>query len=81
MNQLREFMYANKMIDTRDQIVTPDLKKQAISKLQKEMQYIKKASEQFKSMRSYTKWFNTIPLLGVGAVGANKYFTSNENRD
>lgn len=30
MNQLREFMYANKMIDTRDQIVTPDLIKQAI---------------------------------------------------
>lgn len=81
MNQLREFMYANKMIDTRDQIVTPDLIKQAISKLSKGMQSIKKASEQFKSMRSYTKWFNTIPLLGVGAVGANKYFTSNENRD
>lgn len=80
-NQLREFMYANKMIDTRDQIVTPDLIKQAISKLPKGMQSIKKASEQFKSMRSYTKWFNTIPLLGVGAVGANKYFTSNENRD
>lgn len=71
MNQLREFMYANKMIDTRDQIVTPDLIKQAISKLPKGMQSIKKASE----------WFNTIPLLGVGAVGANKYFTSNENRD
>lgn len=81
MNQLREFMYANKMIDTRDQIVTPDLIKQAISKLPKGIQSIKKASEQFKSMRSYTKWFNTIPLLGVGAVGANKYFTSNENRD
>ena len=81
MNQLREFMYANKMIDTRDQIVTPDPIKQAISKLPKGMQSIKKASEQFKSMRSYTKWFNTIPLLGVGAVGANKYFTSNENRD
>lgn len=81
MNQLREFMYANKMFDTRDQIVTPDLIKQAISKLPKGMQSIKKASEQFKSMRSYTKWFNTIPLLGVGAVGANKYFTSNENRD
>lgn len=81
MNQLREFMYANKMIDTGDQIVTPDLIKQAISKLPKGMQSIKKASEQFKSMRSYTKWFNTIPLLGVGAVGANKYFTSNENRD
>ena len=81
MNQLREFMYANKMIDTRDQIVTPDLIKQAISKLPKGMQSIKKASKQFKSMRSYTKWFNTIPLLGVGAVGTNKYFTSNENRD
>lgn len=40
-----------------------------------------KWEKQFKSMRSYTKWFNTIPLLGVGAVGANKYFTSNENRD
>lgn len=81
MNQLREFMYANKMIDTRDQIVTPDLIKQAISKLPKGMQSIKKASKQFKSMRSYTKWFNTIPLLGVGAVGTNKCFTSNENRD
>lgn len=45
MNQLREFMYANKMIDTRDQIVTPDLIKQAISKLPKGMQSIKKASE------------------------------------
>lgn len=40
MNQLREFMYANKMIDTRDQIVTPDLIKQAISKLPKGMQSI-----------------------------------------
>lgn len=63
MNQLREFMYANKMIDTRDQIVTPDLIKQAISKLPKGMQSIKKASEQFKSMRSYTKWFNTYHYL------------------
>lgn len=49
MNQLREFMYANKMIDTRDQVVTP--------------------------------WFNTVPLLGVGAIGANKYFTNNESRN
>lgn len=72
MNQLREFMYANKMIDTRDQIVTPDLIKQAISKLPKGMQSIKKASEQFKSMRSYTKWFNTIPFED------KKYFTQEE---
>ena len=79
MNQLREFMYANKMIDTRDQVVTPDLIKQAIGKLPKGMESIKKASEQFKSLRSYTKWFNTIPLLGAGTVTANRYF--NEDRD
>lgn len=79
MNQLREFMYANKMIDTRDQVVTPDLIKQAIGKLPKGMESIKKASEQFKSLRSYTKWFNTIPLLGAGTITANRYF--NEDRD
>lgn len=79
MNQLREFMYANKMIDTRDQVVTPDLIKQAIGKLPKGMESIKKASEQFKSLKSYTKWFNTIPLLGAGTVTANRYF--NEDRD
>lgn len=27
-----------------------------------------------------TKYYSK-PILGVGAVGANKYFTSNENRD
>lgn len=81
MNQLREFMYTNKMIDTRDQIVTSDLIKQAINKLPKGMQSIKRASEQFKSMRSYTKQFNTIPLLGIGTVGANKYFIDSENKD
>ena len=75
----REFMYANKMIDTRDQVVTPDLIKQAIGKLPKGMESIKKASEQFKSLRSYTKWFNTIPLLGAGTITANRYF--NEDRD
>lgn len=79
MNQLREFMYANKMIDTRDQVVTPDLIKQAIGKLPKGMESIKKASEQFKSLRSYTKWFNTILLLGAGTITANRYF--NEDRD
>lgn len=79
MNQLREFMYANKMIDTRDQVVTPDLIKQAIGKLPKGMESIKKASEQFKSLKSYTKWFNTIPLLGAGTITANRYF--NEDRD
>lgn len=79
MNQLREFMYANKMIDTRDQIVTPSLIKTALDKLPKGMDSVKKASDQFKSLKSYTKWFNTVPLLGVGAIGANKYFTNDQN--
>lgn len=79
MNQLREFMYANKMISTRDEIVTPDLIKQAIGKLPKSMDSVKKAFNQFKSAKSYTKWYNTVPLLGVGAIGANRYFTDNEN--
>lgn len=81
MNQLREFMYANKMIDTRDQVVTPSLIKTALDKLPKSMDSVKKASDQFKSLKSYTKWFNTVPLLGVGAIGANKYFTNNESRN
>lgn len=81
MNQLREFMYANKMIDTRDQVVTPSLIKTALDKLPKGMDSVKKASDQFKSLKSYTKWFNTVPLLGVGAIGANKYFTNNESRN
>lgn len=81
MNQLREFMYANKMIDTRDQVVTPSLIKTALDKLPKGMDSVKKASDQFKSLKSYTKRFNTVPLLGVGAIGANKYFTNNESRN
>lgn len=32
------------------------------------MQGIFRASEQFKSIKTYTKWFNSIPLLGVGAA-------------
>lgn len=39
MNQLREFMYANKMIDTRDQVVTPSLIKTALDKLPKGVVY------------------------------------------
>jgi hypothetical protein len=42
------------------------------------MNAIKEARDMFKSRRSYTKWFNTVPLLGVGALGVNKYFVNNE---
>lgn len=81
MNQLREFMYANKMIDTRDQIVDSSLIQKAIDKLPKGMNAIKEARDMFKSRRSYTKWFNTVPLLGVGALGVNKYFVNNEGEN
>lgn len=76
MNQLREFMYANKMIDTRDQKVSRELIEEALNKLPKGMKSVKDASKSWKSMRSYTKWFNTVPLLGVGLIGANNYFNN-----
>ena len=41
----------------------------------------KEARDMFKSRRSYTKWFNTVPLLGVGALGVNKYFVNNEGEN
>jgi hypothetical protein len=28
---------------------------------------------------AYTKWFNTIPLLGTTALGANAYFNNNKD--
>ena len=45
--------------------------------LKKELIYsYKRAYKQHKSLSSYTKWFNSIPLLGVGAIGVNKYFNN-----
>jgi hypothetical protein len=40
---------------------------------------IKKMSKQHKNINAYTKWFNTIPLLGTTALGANAYFNNNKN--
>lgn len=37
---------------------------------------IKRAYKQHKSLSAYTKWFNSIPLLGIGAIGVNKYFNN-----
>ena len=68
-------------IYARDNCWSAGLIKTALDKLPKGMDSVKKASDQFKSLKSYTKWFNTVPLLGVGAIGANKYFTNNESRN
>lgn len=40
--------------------------------------YIKKAYKEHKNISSYTKWFNSIPLLGVGALGVYGYENTNE---
>lgn len=40
---------------------------------------LRRAAQQFKSNRTFTKWFNSIPLIGVGAIGVNKYF-ADENK-
>lgn len=80
MNQLREYMYNRGLIDNRDQQVDRELLQSTIDKLPSDMNSVKRASKQFKSMRQYAKWFNTIPLLGAGAVAANRYYTQQENK-
>lgn len=80
MNQLREYMYNRGLINNRDQQVDRELLQSTIDKLPSDMNSVKRASKQFKSMRQYAKWFNTIPLLGTGAVAANRYYTQQENK-
>lgn len=67
MNQLREWMFKNGYINKRDQKITTEYMSKILKKLQ------------FKSNRTFTKWFNSIPLIGVGAIGVNKYFVD-ENK-
>lgn len=69
MNTLRQFMFDNNMINRIDDQVTQKQIKEAINKLPSELKSVKAAYQQFKSPKKYTKWFNTIPLLGIpGAV-------------
>lgn len=65
MNTLRQFMFDNNMINKIDDQVTQKQIKEAIDKLPSELKSVKAAYKQFKSPRKYTKWFNTIPLLGT----------------
>lgn len=65
MNTLRQFMFDNNMINKIDDQVTQKQIKAAIDKLPSELKGVKAAYKQFKSPRKYTKWFNTIPLLGT----------------
>ena len=58
-------MFDNNMINRIDDQVTQKQIKEAINKLPSELKSVKAAYQQFKSPKKYTKWFNTIPLLGT----------------
>ena len=70
MNQLREYMFQNNYISTREETVDEKLLKKAIQEADKldSMRGVARASRQFKSFNKYTKWFNSIPLLSIGAA-------------
>lgn len=80
MNQLRARMYEDGAISSLDELVTPSMIKSYIDKLG-DKDSIKRAYKQHKSLSSYTKWFNSIPLLGVGAIGVNKYFNNGTEQE
>lgn len=70
MNQLREYMFQNNYISTRGETVDEKLLKKAIQEADKldSMRGVARESRQFKSFNKYTKWFNSIPLLSIGAA-------------
>lgn len=70
MNQLREYMFQNNYISTRGETVDEKLLKKAIQEADKldSMRGVARASRQFKSFNKYTKRFNSIPLLSIGAA-------------
>ena len=78
MNQLRTRMLSDGTISNIDEPVTSSTIKSYMSKLD-DKDPIKRTFKQHKSANSYTKWFNTIPLLGIEALGINRYYTNNEN--
>lgn len=79
MNTLRQFMFDNNMINKIDDKVTTKKIQEAIDKLPSELNSVKAAYKQFKSPRKYTKWFNTIPLLGVTPFMLNYSEENNSN--
>lgn len=79
MNTLRQFMFDNNMINKIDDKVNSKQIQDAINKLPSELNSVKAAYKQFKSPRKYTKWFNTIPLLGVTPFMLNYSQENNSN--
>lgn len=81
MNQLRSWLFDNGYINTRDQKITPEYMAKMLSKIDnvEGMEGVRRAAKQFKSVKTYTKWFNSIPLLGAGTISANAYFKRNRD--
>lgn len=81
MNQLREFMFQNGYITTRDQKVTVNEMKKVLEDIRnrKDMKGMLRAAKQFRSMQTYTKWFNRIPLLTATALAIPGTMTMLQN--
>lgn len=67
MNTLRRRMLNDGTIKNIDDQVSTKLLNNYINQLS-DSDYIKKAYKEHKNINSYTKWFNSIPLLGIGAA-------------
>lgn len=80
MNQVREYMFKNGMISKRGDNVDAKMLQNVLNSLSEidSMKSAVRASKQFKNINKYTKWFNSIPLLGVGALGMYDYANTNE---
>lgn len=78
MNQLRTMLKQNGDIQNLDEPVSSTLLKKYLDKMS-DSDPIKKMFKQHKNINAYTKWFNTIPLLGTTALGVNAYFNNNKD--
>lgn len=78
MNQLRTMLKQNGDVQNLDEPVSSILLKKYLDKMS-DSDPIKKMFKQHKNINAYTKWFNTIPLLGTTALGANAYFNNNKD--
>lgn len=78
MNQLRTMLKQNGDVQNLDEPVSSTLLKKYLDKMS-DSDPIKKMFKQHKNINVYTKWFNTIPLLGTTALGANAYFNNNKD--
>ena len=81
MNQLREYMFQNGIISSRDEEVSKELLQDVLNNLtNRNMDSVVRASRRMNNMDNYTKWFNSIPLLGLGAMGINKYYNQQKEK-